>query len=78
MKLRGPMDRGWILATIDPERLSPALDGSKSARISMSVSHDHSGSSVSLLNYESLILDELLEEDTLCILSAGLGWHKVR
>lgn len=37
----------------------------------------HSTDSVALLNYESLILDELLDDDTLCILSSGLGWHKV-
>lgn len=30
-----------------------------------------------LLPSEQQLLDELLEEDALCVLAAGLGWHKV-
>jgi hypothetical protein len=35
------------------------------------------GDSVSLLQYERTLLAELLEEDALCVLSAGLGWQKL-
>ena len=30
-----------------------------------------------LLGYEQQILQELLEQDALCIMAAGLGWHRV-
>lgn len=30
-----------------------------------------------LLGYEAQIVQEMIEEDALCITAAGLGWHKV-
>ena len=30
-----------------------------------------------LLNYESQLVEELLDDDKLCIIAAGLGWQRV-
>ena len=31
-----------------------------------------------LLPYEQQMVEQLIEEDALCIMAAGLGWQKVR
>lgn len=30
-----------------------------------------------LLNYERLLVEELIDEDALCIMASGLGWHRI-
>lgn len=40
-----------------------------------SAPHQDVGST--LLDYERQLVEELLDEDKLCILAAGLGWHRI-
>lgn len=40
-------------------------------------SKDGTQQSYQLLGYEQQIVQEMLEQDALCIMAAGLGWHRV-
>ena len=55
-----------------------ALAGAPPAAGQQQQQQDRTAVLAPLLPYEQQMVEQLIEEDALCIVAAGLGWQKVR